>query len=279
MEIDSIEIKELQEFAELREACAIQQEVWGTSDLDVIPPHQLMAVRDAGGTLIGAFEGGRLIGFVYGFAGYEFGRITIHSHLAAVKPEYRNLQIGYRLKLAQRAMAIAKEIDLITWTFDPLQSLNAYFNFARLGVIADIYKVNYYGAETSILLPGLGTDRFWVKWELESRRVQRRLSSVQPLSETELPSDALTLIGIDENDAPQRLDLAPQIQQIRRPLLIEIPEKIGDLQARRPQLAIEWRGATRMAFTEALAAGYIVVDFFRRKSGGRQIGIYLLKEL
>ena len=280
MIVDSIEIRELRDLAEIKQACAVQQEVWGTSDLDVVPFHEFIAARDAGGTLIGAFlnnpEGVHLIGFVYGFVGCEWGQFTIHSHLAAVKPEFRNLQIGYRLKLAQREVALSRGITLITWTFDPLQSLNAHFNFARLGVVADIYKVNYYGDETSILLPGLGTDRFWVKWELESPRVRQRLKSTHRSSEPEALPDLVTLIRVDKDDSPKILARPSQLPLSDNPFLVEIPEQIGDLQAHRPELAAAWREATRSAFTEALAAGYKVVEFFRRKNGERRTGAYLL---
>ena len=97
--------------------------------------------------------------------------------MLAVTPSHRNLNLGYRLKLAQRDRALAQGIDRMTWTFDPLQSLNAHFNFAKLGVSAGTYKVNFYGEATSgfLLQIGMGTDRLWVTWQLDSERVLERL--------------------------------------------------------------------------------------------------------
>src|SRR5436853_2757225 len=97
--------------------------------------------------------------------------------MLSVKSAYRNFNLGYKLKLAQRERVLAQGIDRITWTFDPLQSLNAYFNFRKLGVIADAYKINFYGEATSSFLHQIGTDRLWVTWLLDSERVRERLEN------------------------------------------------------------------------------------------------------
>ena len=98
--------------------------------------------------------------------------------MLAVRPEYRNSNLGYRLKLAQRERALASGLTRMTWTFDPLQSLNAHFNFAKLGVVSDRYEVNFYGEETSSFLHRTGTDRLWVSWPLDSFRVTRRVEGM-----------------------------------------------------------------------------------------------------
>jgi predicted GNAT superfamily acetyltransferase len=163
--------------------------------------------------------------------------------MLAVKHAYRNFHLGYKLKLAQREAVLAQGINLITWTFDPLQSLNAYFNFTKLGVISNRYVINFYGEEAASFLHQTGTDRFWVKWLLTSERVVQRLKTTNPTREN--PSDKL---------------------------LIEIPADIDTLQEQKPELALEWRQRTRREFTEAIAAGYTVVDFYREGTKG----IYIL---
>src|SRR5208337_2468443 len=103
----------------------LQKEVWGFENRDLIPLVQLVAANQAGGMVIGAFDGDTLVGFAYGFLGCVAGSLALHSEMLAVKPGYRNLGIGYKLKLAQRERALAQGIiRRITWTFDPLQSLN-----------------------------------------------------------------------------------------------------------------------------------------------------------
>src|SRR5215217_3958271 len=136
-ENSNIRIREIDELAEMRAVEELQKEVWGIRDLDVVPLTQLVAAKEAGGVLIGAFDDGTLVGFVYGFPSYERGKLAHHSHMLAVQPEYRNFDLGRRLKFAQREHVMTQGVELISWTFDPLQSLNAHFNFNKLGVIAD----------------------------------------------------------------------------------------------------------------------------------------------
>jgi predicted GNAT superfamily acetyltransferase len=97
--------------------------------------------------------------------------------MLAVKPAYRNHKLGFKLKLAQRERVLAQGVKRITWTFDPLQSLNAHLNFGKLGVISDTYKINFYGETTSSLLHQIGTDRLWVTWLIESKRARERFKS------------------------------------------------------------------------------------------------------
>jgi predicted GNAT superfamily acetyltransferase len=242
-ESSEILIRDIESAAEMRAVEELQKEVWGIPDLDVVPATHLIAAKAAGGVLLGAFDGNTLVGFVYGFVAQDDGRIAHHSHMLAVKPEYRNFNLGYKLKVAQRDEVLAQGIDLITWTFDPLQSLNAYFNFTKLGVIADRYVINFYGEEAASFLHQTGTDRFWVKWLLTTDRVVQRLLTPKPVFEN--PSDKL---------------------------LIEIPADINAVQHESPQLAREWRERTRRAFTEALGRGYVVRDFYREKT----VGVYIL---
>jgi len=254
---------------------AIEKEVWGLEDRDLTPLSTLIATKEVGAILIGAFDGDALVGFVYGFVGYENESLVIHSHMLAVRPAYRNFNLGYKLKLAQRECALAKGIGRITWTFDPLQSLNAHFNFGKLGAVSDVYKVNFYGAETSSFLHRLGTDRLWVSWLLDSQRVERRLR--QASKSMDLPDNLesvapLTQLGAD--GAPQRGALAKGLGQSYA--LIEIPADINALQRENLELAVEWREATRWAFAEAMASGYLVTDFYQISRRDQRLGVYLL---
>src|ERR1044072_2567719 len=153
-------IREAESEGEYHQIEELQKEAWGFDDLDIVPAATLIATNWAGGQVLGAFDSDKLIGFAYGSPGYEDGRASIHSHMLAVKPEYRNAQVGFNLKLAQRDFALGQGLNEITWTFDPLQSLNAHLNFAKLGVISERYIVNFYGETTSSPLhQGFGTDR------------------------------------------------------------------------------------------------------------------------
>ena len=239
-ESSNISIRSVETFAELRAVEELQKEVWGVPDLDVVPLTHLIATQTAGGILLGAFDRQTMVGFVYGFVALEAGEIAHHSHMLAVKTAYRNFNLGYKLKLAQREAVLAQGIKVITWTFDPLQSLNAHFNFTKLGVISNRYVINFYGEEAASFLHQTGTDRFWVKWLLTSERVVQRLKTPKPVLED--PADKL---------------------------LIEIPTDINTL----PQeVGLEWRERTREAFTKAMDDGYTVRDFYRDS----EKGIYIL---
>jgi predicted GNAT superfamily acetyltransferase len=270
---ETITIRDLVLTEEVYQVEELQKEVWGISDRDVTPLTQLVAAREAGGVLIGAFDGAVMAGFAYGFAGYEQGELTLHSHMLAVKPAYRNRNLGYRLKLAQREQALERGIKRMTWTFDPLQSLNAHFNFSKLGVVSDQYKINFYGESTSSFLHRTGTDRLWVSWLLDSRRVRDRIEGM-PKSEAIEIDKHTPLVRVEEDGSPHINNISGLLRQMQA--LIEIPGSIGTLQQTDPGLAVTWREATRRAFSRALAAGYLVEEFYRLEKQGRSYGAYLL---
>ena len=253
----------------------LQKEVWGWDDLDTMPLMNFIVTKEVGGVLIGAFDGETPIGFVFGFVGCHQGQIVFHSHMLAVLPSFREHGIGHKLKLAQREHALAKGFTCITWTFDPLQSPNAYLNFTKLGVIANDYKINFYGEKTSSALHRfIGTDRLWVTWFLESKRVRQRLEcrlAVEP-SQAELDKH-LSLVKIAPDGWPQRqtVDLLAEDH-----VLIDVPADIGLLQQQNSESAVAWRNVTRSAFTDALSAGYIVEEFYRVGRQGQLAGCYLL---
>ena len=165
-----MEIREVRGRDELRAVEALQREVWNCNDLEVLPAIHMIAAREVGAILIGAFDGADMVGFVYGFPGFEGDHRVIHSDMLAVRESWRDRGLGGALKLAQRDAALARGVDRITWTFDPLQTRNAYLNLEKLGVVAERYLEDFYG-ETSSPLHAGGTDRLWVTWHLRERPV------------------------------------------------------------------------------------------------------------
>jgi o-succinylbenzoate synthase len=268
-----IPIRDVESFDELEQVEALEQEVWGVTAREIVPRSLLIPARAVGSILLGAFDGKHLVGFVFGFVGLENGQATIHSHALAVKRGYRDHNLGYRLKLAQREKALAAGIRQITWTYDPLQGRNAYLNFAKLGVVCDSYKVNFYGEQSSSFLHQNGTDRFWVRWLLDSRRVRERIESGHGRNQAGASSAAASLVQVAEDGRPyfcldaRALHNGPQVS-------IEIPI-YGEHQPDGKHM-LEWRTATRRAFTEALRAGFVVSDFSRSHRGTREIGTYVL---
>ncbi len=169
----AVEIRELHDLAEFEATLPIQAAVWGFSEVDQVPSRLLGVARFIGGLVLGAYDGGRLVGFSLALPGRKPGGETYwHSHMTAILPAYQNCGIGRRLKLRQREEAIRAGVRRIEWTFDPLEIRNAYFNIERLGVIARSYIPNFYGITSSALHASLPTDRLVVEWHVESPRVK-----------------------------------------------------------------------------------------------------------
>ncbi|GAC1668754.1 MAG: hypothetical protein NVS9B4_24740 [Candidatus Acidiferrum sp.] len=164
-------------------ACVeLQRAVWGETDLETAPISMFILASRTGGQVLGAFDGGRLVGFTLAFVGWRAGKILLHSHMTGIDPAYRNRGIATKLKRFQREQALSRGIGLIVWTFDPLLPLNANFNLNRLGAICREYIPDSYGITTSPLHRGLPTDRLLAEWHLDSARVLSALARVDQAS-------------------------------------------------------------------------------------------------
>ena len=271
-----IVIRDLESFDDLCQVKSVEKEVWGMADDDSLPMTLAIACKAAGSIFVGAFDGDKLVGFAFGIFGREHGQTTIHSHMLAVLERYRQHDLGLKLKHAQRERALGLAIREMTWTYDPLQSRNAHFNFAKLGIVSDAYKVDFYGPETSSVLHRNGTDRLWVRWLLDSRRAGDRIAGKDTRAET---LDALRhlapLVSFNGDGRPARADLAESLGRQR--VSIEIPGEILEVERSDMGLAREWRAATRWAFTEAIGAGFYVAEFCRSIRGQQGPGAYLLE--
>jgi predicted GNAT superfamily acetyltransferase len=273
----SVTIRDLQNYQDLAQAEALEKEVWELADRDVMPLAMIIATKEAGSIWVGAFDGTELVGFAFGFLGMERGQLMVHSHMLAVRESYRDLDLGYKLKLAQRERVLAMRVQEMTWTFDPLQSRNAHLNFGKLGVVCDTYRTDFYGPETSSVLHQNGTDRLWVRWPLASRRVRDRLQGKDYRPEIlDAFSRLLPLVQFNGNGEPLRNDLSAALARQR--IAIQIPSNIGTVEQKDAGLAREWREATRWAFTEALNAGFFVAEFCRTVRGQQGPGNYLLEK-
>ena len=270
-------IRPLATIEECRRVAELEKAVWGYTDTeDVVPPALLMVSIRRGGILLGAFDdAGEMQGFVYSIPAVRDGRATQWSHMLGVLPDARHAGLGIRLKLAQRARAMEMGCDLIEWTYDPLQALNAHLNFARLGVVVEEYEENIYGESTSPLHRGTPTDRFVAEWHLRRPHVERRIGAIgQPVVRDSTVASA-PLVNPSRSTGngwlePGAADLAVDARR----LLVEIPAGFSEMQAAAPPLALAWRMATRRIFQAYLSRGFRVVDFFLSRESGR--GHYLL---
>ena len=235
---DSIELRHCHSIEAFRACVALQKEVWNFSDAELIPLRMFVVADKVGGQVMGAFDGNAMVGFALSVPGTRSGQVYLHAHMLAVRKDYRNAGLGRRLKLMQREDALERGIDLIEWTYDPLEIKNAYLNIEKLGAISRRYNINQYGITSSPLQGGLPSDRLIAEWWLKSKRVE-------------------TLLATEKN---------PPIQLEST---IEVPAQIYDWKA-----AAESRGKAqqvqernRERFLHSFAAGLAVLGYERDADG------------
>jgi predicted GNAT superfamily acetyltransferase len=272
-------IRPLETLEDCRAVAALERVVWGYTDAeDVVPPPVLIVSIKRGGVLLGAFdERNEMKGFVYSIPGFKGGHPMQWSHMLGVLPDARDSGLGARLKLAQRERTLEMGLDLIEWTYDPLQALNAHFNFAKLGVIVEEYEENIYGHSSSPLHAGTPTDRFVAEWHITDPHVKGRVALLdagrhpQPRERT---TDDGSVVN-PSNSAGPRLEPGPADLTSTAPqLLVEIPMGFSEMLVQEPALALVWRLRTREIFQAYFARGYRAVDFILDRGAGR--GWYLL---
>jgi len=212
-----------------------------------------------GGLVLGAFVDGELAGFVYSFPAIFKGKFCHHSHLLAVRPQFQGYGLGKRLKWAQRNEVLKMGLDLITWTYDPLQTRNANLNFHTLGVISQNYLPDFYGETPALKLgPNVPTDRLLVEWFIKTKRVEARAQGKMDgsLDLTFLPKALegfLTENGVYQPGKPALRMAAPVF-------LVETVRDIRALQ-KIPEIIAAWQSALRQIFTHYFKKGYAIVDF------------------
>ncbi len=186
MTADSIELRRCHGIEEFRACVALQKEVWNFTDAELVPLRMFVVADKVGGQVMGAFDRDVMVGFALSVPGTRTGHVYLHSHMLAVRKDHRNSGLGRRLKLMQREEALSRGIELIEWTFDPLEIKNAYLNLEKLGAIARRYNINQYGITSSPLQGGLPSDRLIAEWWLKSKRVESLLNTgTRPAIQTE----------------------------------------------------------------------------------------------
>lgn len=273
-------IRDLTTIEDCRRVAALERDIWAYTDAeDVVPPPVLIVSVKRGGILLGGFDASDVMkGFVYSLPGVKDGKLTQWSHMLGVRPEARASGLGAALKLAQRERAMAMGVDLIEWTFDPLQAPNAHLNFVKLGVVVEEYEPNVYGESSSPLHRGTPTDRFIAQWRLDAPHVVRRISAgglglVRDARVAEAP--------VVNPSRPGNLWLVPgdtNLQLAARRMLVEIPGNFTEMQAQEPGLALKWRLSIRTIFEHYFSRGYRAVDFFFSREAGRGHYLVALKE-
>lgn len=282
-----IHIRPLVKLDEMRPAVELQQIYWGTDLESVVPGHMLYSIVNAGGHVLGAYDGDRLIGVLIGQVALNpdvnlplSDRLHIASKRMVVLPEYRSHGIGARLKLAQRQAAIQQGIGLVTWTFDPLLSINAYLNIRKLRGICRLYLPDYYGTDDAGGLARFGSsDRLLVEWHVSAPAVVKVLDKGYPLSSwDDYVRAAVPIVNpatCNEYDV-----LTPSTEWSvwadQDSLLVEIPSHYEDMVIADPDVARAWQTHIRDGFTRLFNNGYVVTNFIHTRETGIERSFYVL---
>ena len=96
MTVETLALRNCTTMEEYRACVALQQEVWGFSDAELVPLRIFSLAPKIGGQVVGAWDGETLVGFAMAIPGSRNGHPYLHSHMVAVKEGYRNIGLGRR---------------------------------------------------------------------------------------------------------------------------------------------------------------------------------------
>lgn len=271
-----IALRDISDVESCRDVVRLQEDVWGR-DAETVPASLLRASVKRGGILIGAYDAARLVGFVWSMPAIRDGALTQWSHMLGVTSDARGQGVGRSLKFAQRDRAVASGIEIVEWTFDPLQAPNAHLNVAVLGAVSTEYLADAYGSLIGPLHRGTPTDRLIACWHLRAAHVERRLArAMRPASSpivrsAEVGQSPVALRPDGSEPWPRPID--PALDLDARRVLVAIPARFTEMQQHAAETAMAWRLAAREVFTAYVLRGYRVVDFL----GGERGGSYVLE--
>lgn len=287
--MNKIEIRAVQGWDELLKIEELQRIIWTEDESEVMPAHVFHALQYNGAALFAAFDGAEMVGFTLATLATVEGldhridqvaaaRLKMFSVIAGVLPGYRDSDIGYRLKVAQRDFSLRIGVRLISWTFDPLESRNGRFNIGKLGAVCRKYVRDFHGEMTG-LNAGMESDRFDVEWWITSNRVKGRTNKERKALSLDSLLGGGAVVTNESTFNSSGLPVPPPtyVSHPSNLMLVEIPADFQDIKQKDFPLAVRWREHTRILFEDLFESGFMVTDFVRQIEGdGRQRSFYLL---
>lgn len=269
----SFTIRDLKTYPEMLQVHKLQQEIWGLDDPTMgLHPPVLKTAAENGGVVLGAFdeETGQMVGFLFGFIGREKGgRFKLCSQVTGVHKAWRKHGVAEALKQAQRRHTLEQELELVTWTYDPLEGPNAHLNLHKLRAISRRYIRDLFGADYGELNKGLPTDRLLVEWWVTAAWVD------QPATvdiEQAAPIFEMTGQGLERKIVKSHLDLEAEF------LALESVADVHALKAANLDLALAWRLQLREAFEAYFDRGFMATDFVSTVHEGERRNRYMLQK-
>jgi len=263
-----LKVKPIRSLYDLKKLHDIQRITWGYRDVMIFPYTLMISTRHSGGVLLGAYVNDELVGFLYGYLGMGGGSLYLFSQRMGVLPTYQGKGIGTALKLAQREQMLRQGIDLVVWTYEPLEGGNAKLNIEKLGGIIRTYVRDIYGAVENPLQAGLAMDRLLVEWPLMSERVRLHVGGhVKQSSPQEwLEEKKYPIINYAnwESDLPR--PIATDLELDDEVLLVQVPPDLQVIKKRDLSIARGWRITTRTIFESYFRRGYTITGFASYKT-------------
>jgi predicted GNAT superfamily acetyltransferase len=269
-----IDIRSLHSIDELNEVRTLESKIWG--EYDSIPTHQTVTAVKNGGLVLGAYFEKQLVGFQYSFAGYNGKEIYLCSHVLGTDPRFRNLKIGEKLKLAQREEARKLGYTLITWTYDPLESVNGYLNIGKLGSVCSTYIPDCYGEMEDLLNNGIPSDRFLVEWYINLNNTRETKGANITFAQAE--RNSLIRFELHKDGYPIPKAILPLPMQESTNLFVPIPSNFRMIREINKETAMEWRLKTREVFTNLFREGWEVTGFKKTNLSEVPIHFYILSK-
>ena len=263
-DMENIEIRPFETIEDFQACVEFQGDTWGGHFTERVPIAILKVSQRLDGIAAGAYSHtGQLLGFVFGMTGVQKGEVVHWSDMLAVRPELRNSGLGVKLKAYQRTTLLDRGINKMHWTFDPLESKNAYVNLIKLGATSQEYIRDIYGQTDSPLHSGIGTDRLVATWIMDSDRTLNRMQGKLTGSPQDLDDKPPSVFEVQTNANLVR-PMQPNLDLTEPSLLVPIPTSIQRLKKESLELAIKWRIAVRNALTFYINNGYEVRELVRR---------------
>lgn len=254
-----IEIRKITTIPELRQVEKLDAIVWKGH---AVPLHQTLTASQNGGLVIGAFADDMLVGFSYSFPGFADGNIYLCSHMLGIHPDFQKQGIGLRLKMKQKEEALKLGYTMLSWTYDPLESVNAYLNLSKLGAISHIYVENCYGEMSDSLNEGLPTDRLNVHWHIAKPQAE----SASTWNTDDFP--VIVDWTSSEAEFPVLIEQTKwDLLKTENTILLPIPNNFQQIKKEDLRLAIDWRFRTRHIFQKAFQQGFVAVHLIRKEEG------------
>lgn len=243
--MSSVVLKYIYDPDEVGKIIPVISSAWGMPSVGTLTKDIVCAMRYHGGVVIGAYDDSKMVGMHFSFPGYRRGKVYLYSHMTGVISDLKYSGIGYMLKMKQKEWALDHGYDLIAWTHDPIQSMNANFNLRKLGTIARSYEENFYGSMDDDINRGIPSDRIVSEWWIKKDK----------------KTDPAGYSTINNFDSEYSFNFSYNPDEVTGKVMLRIPKDYSQMKQKSRETAVGWRMYVRKVFQDLFSRGYVAVGF------------------